>query len=156
MLWLGDPGWGGEGWLFGWRCFSHPNPWQKISGFEDANLCRKCRLSVEHFVSSRKTTTKKAKCGVFVFLYRNVYRFSEVGGREWEVSHPRPRYLGWIWGHFCAQSPSPQLLSEGNIDDFGVKELKVGGASCKAEFSWQQNLAWGTLTHHFRVGFNTL
>lgn len=37
--------------------FPHQN---QTSGFEHEKLCRKCLRSVEHFVSSSKTTTKKS------------------------------------------------------------------------------------------------
>lgn len=106
---------------------------EKISGFEDANLCRKCRLSVEHFVSSRKTTTEKAKCGVFVFLSGNIYRFSEGGGRG---NGRFPILVPDIWDGFgvtsvpkvspCSSSVKGTLMVWGEGAEIGVE-------SCKAE-----------------------
>lgn len=126
MLQLSDPGWGGEGWLKGWRCFSHPNPWQKISGFEDANLCRKCRLSVEHFVSSRKTTTKKAKCGVFVFLSRNIYQFSERGGGMGGFPFSSQIFGMGLGSPLCPRSVPAAPQGRGQCW-FGVRSWKWGG-----------------------------
>lgn len=79
------------------------------------NLCRKCRLSVEHFVSSRKTSTEKAKCGVFVFLSRNIYHFFERLGGNGRI----PILVPDIWDGFGVTFPSLQLLREGRVSDLG-------------------------------------
>lgn len=59
------------------------------SGYE--NSCRKCLLSLEHFVSSRKkTTTRKAECRVF-FLSGNICVSQTGGGTGHFLS------LSWVW-----------------------------------------------------------
>ena len=93
------------GWVRGWLRFFCQNQWQKNSGFEYKNLCRKCLLSVEHFVSSRKTTTKKAKCGVFgFFVSGNIYQFSEVGGQGCFPSLCQIPVMGLVGDVFQAAS----------------------------------------------------
>lgn len=112
------------GWVKGWLHFFCQNRWQKYSGFEYENLCRKCLLSVEHFVSSRKTTTKKAKCGVFVFISRNIYQFSEQGGdRIFPILVPDTGDRsggGHISPCLCPRSPltASMLLGEGDVNVF--------------------------------------
>lgn len=95
---------------------------RKISGFEDANLCRKCRLCVEHFVSSRKKEKqlpKKPNAECLFFSLEIFIDFPKGWGGNGRFPHPRPRYLGWVWGHLSAQGLSLQLLSGGNIDGLG-------------------------------------
>lgn len=103
----------------------------KISGFEDANLCRKCRLSVEHFVSLRKTSTKKAKCGVFVFLSRNIYRFSD----GWWGMGGFPS-SSQIFGMGLGSSLCPRSLSAAPQWCFGVKELNLSKLSSDGSKTW--------------------
>ena len=129
----------------GWLCLFRQNRWQKNSGFEYENLCRKCLLSVEHFVSSRKTTTKKAKCGVFVFISGNIYQFSK-GGRD--VSHPCSRYRYWVWGgcvspSLCLRSllAAVMLPGEGSAGVFGGEGPLGEVASCRAEL-WASATPW--------------
>lgn len=128
------------GWVKGWLHFFCQNRWQKYSGFEYENLCRKCLLSVEHFVSSRKTTTKKAKCGVFVFISRNIYQFSEQGGTGYFLSLFQILVTGLAGATFhpaCAQGLRSQprcSLVKATSMCLWVKVLKVWWHLAKLSF----------------------
>lgn len=95
------------------------------SGYE--NSCRKCLLSLEHFVSSRKkTTTKKAECGVF-FLSGNTCVSQTGGGTGRDISYPCPGSGGTTSRCACAQSlcsqsgspavPWSSLVEGGNLEN---------------------------------------
>lgn len=112
------------------------------SGYE--NSCRKCLLSLEHFVSSRKkTTTKKAECRVF-FLSGNTC-VSQTGGGT-GISYPCPGSGGTTSRCACAQSlrsqPGNPAVPWSSLVEGGNLENGMARGICPATVC----LCWGTTT----------